>query len=217
MVNKRLSALIGAVVLIMTVSFPLYAFVIKKEALPVVTGKEASLVITQREILPVVTRKDGQPAISEKINLKAEPVVVTLKETPREILSRERDTCSAVKRGLRAGMNAKDIVQTGIKLGHSACLVIKCAIEGGGDTKEIITGAVEAGATPDVVSRCAVDAGADPQEVAESIMFAAEAGLCYYDPEGLGYSAPGEAGLTPTEITFPGGDPEGGFISPYTF
>ena len=83
--------------------------------------------------------------------------------------------------------------------------------------QEIVVGAIEAGAPTDVVSRCAVDVGADVKEVARCVMSAAAPGLCYYEPEGLGYSAPAGAGLAPIEVGLPGGDPGGGFISPSTF
>ncbi|OGW38106.1 MAG: hypothetical protein A2Y97_08480 [Nitrospirae bacterium RBG_13_39_12] len=117
-----------------------------------------------------------------------------------------KDICSAVKKTIKDGMNTREVVRTGIELGHSACLVVKCAIAGGGNLKEIITGAIEAGAPSNVVSRCSMDAGADPKAVSTIIV---QAGLlgCYFEPEGL----------EPIEVELPGGDQGGGFISPYSF
>ena len=119
----------------------------------------------------------------------------------------EKEICSAVKKSIQEGMNAKDVVQTGIKLGHNACLIVKCAIEAGGNLKDIITGAIEAGAPSHVVSRCAIDAGVEADEVAAYIMLASAPGFCYYEPEVL----------APEEIELPGGDPGGGFLSPSSF
>jgi hypothetical protein len=116
----------------------------------------------------------------------------------------ENEICSAVKKSIREGMNAKDVVQTGIKLGHNACLIVKCAIEGGGNLRDIVTGAIEAGAPSHVVSRCAIDAGVEADELTAYIMSAAAPGFCYFEPEVL----------APIEIELPGGDPGGGFLSP---
>ncbi len=121
--------------------------------------------------------------------------------------TKEQEICIAVKKAIQDGLNTKEVVKTGIQLGHSACLVVKCAIEGGGNLKEIITGAIEAGATPDVVSRCAVDAGADPKEIAGYIMLAGLPDVCYFEPQRL----------EETEIRNPQGeDSAGGFLSPST-
>lgn len=127
----------------------------------------------------------------------------------------EKEICSAVKKSIQEGINAKDVVQTGIKLGHNACLIVKCAIEGGGNLKDIVIGAIGAGATSDVVSRCIIDAGVEVDKIAAFVMLASTPGFCY-EPEGLGY-APFGAGLTPVEIGLPGGDPGGGFLSPSSF
>ncbi len=128
----------------------------------------------------------------------------------------EKEICSAVKKSIREGMNAKDVVQTGIKLGHNACLIVKCAIEGGGNLRDIVIGAIEAGAPSHVVSRCAIDAGVEVDELTAHIMLMAVPGFCYFEPEGLGYAPFGEV-LAPIEIGLPGGDPGGGFLSPSSF
>jgi hypothetical protein len=122
--------------------------------------------------------------------------------------SKETEICNAIQKTIKDGFKTKDVVKTGIELGHRACLVIKCAIEGGGDLKEIVTGAIEAGATPDVVSRCCVDAGADPKEVGGFIMLAGLPDVCYFDPQRLGEE----------ELDTPpyGENIEGGFLSPST-
>ena len=119
--------------------------------------------------------------------------------------SKEREICNSIQGAIKDGLNTKQVVVTGIKLGHSACLVVRCAIEGGGDLKEVITGAIEAGATSDVVSRCAVDAGADPQEVGGYILLAGLPDSCYLEPQRL----------EERELENPQGEETGGgFLSP---
>ena len=122
--------------------------------------------------------------------------------------AKEAEICNAIQKTIKDGFKTKDVVKTGIKLGHSVCLVIKCAIEGGGDLKEIVTGAIEAGATPNVVARCSVDAGADPKEVGGFIMLAGFPDVCYFEPQLL----------EETELDAPpyGENTEGGFLSPST-
>ncbi len=121
---------------------------------------------------------------------------------------KEAEICYAIQKTIKDGFNTKDVVKTGIKLGHRACLVVKCAIEGGGNIKEVITGAIEAGATPDVVARCAVDAGADPKEVGGFIMLAGLPDVCYFEPQLLEEEE--------VEVSPWGENTEGGFLSPST-
>src|SRR4030042_314446 len=64
----------------------------------------------------------------------AEPI----KDIPSLNNAKEKDICNAVKKTIQEGINTKDVVKTGIKLGHSACLIVKCAISGGGNVKEIV-------------------------------------------------------------------------------
>jgi hypothetical protein len=125
-----------------------------------------------------------------------------IKDIPSLNNAKEKDICNAVKKTIQEGINTKDVVKTGIKLGHSACLIVKCAINGGGNVKEIVTAAIEAGATSDVVSRCAIDAGAEAKEVARWIMLAGVPGLCYIEPQ------------TMEPIETPGGSSGGGYLSP---
>jgi hypothetical protein len=115
-----------------------------------------------------------------------------------------KDICVAVKKTIKDGLNTKDVVKTGIQLGHSACLIIKCAINAEGNLKEVVTGAIEAGTPTEVVARCATDAGADAKEVAQYISLAGVPGLCYIEPEKL----------DPLEIRVPGEQHGGGFVSP---
>jgi hypothetical protein len=122
--------------------------------------------------------------------------------------TKEAEVCNAIQKTIQSGFKTKDVVKTGIQLGHRACLVIKCAIEGGGDLKEIVTGAIEAGASPDIVARCCVDAGADPKQVGGFIMIAGLPDVCYFEPQILGEE----------ELDAPpyGENTEGGFLSPST-
>lgn len=122
--------------------------------------------------------------------------------------AKETEICNAIQKTIKDGFKTKDVVKTGITLGHRACIVVKCAIEGGGDLKEIVTGAIEAGATPAVVARCAVDAGANPKEVGGFIMLAGLPDVCYFEPQILGEE----------ELDTPpyGENTEGGFLSPST-
>jgi len=117
---------------------------------------------------------------------------------------REKDVCNAVKKAIQEGFNTKDIVKTGIELGHNVWLIVKCAISWGGELKDVVTVAIEAGATSDVVSRCAIDAGAEAKEVAKYISIAGLPGLCYLEPQKI----------DPMEIGLPGGNPGGGYLSP---
>ena len=121
---------------------------------------------------------------------------------------KEAEICHAIQKTIKDGFKTKDVVKTGIKLGHRACLVIKCAIEGGGNVKEVVTGAIEAGATPNVVARCAVDAGADPKEVGGFMMIAGLPDGCYFEPQRLEEEE--------VEVTPWGENTEGGFLSPST-
>jgi hypothetical protein len=136
--------------------------------------------------------------------------MVFAQEPVREKLTlnnpKEKDICTAVKKTIKEGLNTKDTVKTGIQLGYSACLVIKCAIMAEGNLKDIVYGAIEGGTPPEVVARCATDAGADAKDVAQYISSAGLPGLCYVQPEKL------EA----MEIWVPGGNPGGGYLSPYT-
>jgi hypothetical protein len=125
----------------------------------------------------------------------------------------QRNICGAVKTTIEQGMNNRDVVRTAIELGNSPCLVVKCAIYGGGDLKQIISGAMEAGATSDVVSRCAIDAGANSREVSASLLQAGIS-LCYFEPEGLPYTPPGDNPAPLDPIPKPNPDPP---ISPSTF
>jgi hypothetical protein len=122
--------------------------------------------------------------------------------------AKEAEICNAIQKTIKDGFKTKEVVKTGIQLGHRACLVIRCAIEGGGDLKEVVTGAIEAGATPAVVARCSVDAGADPKEVGGFIMLAGFPDVCYFEPQILGEE----------EMNAPpyGENTEGGFLSPST-
>jgi hypothetical protein len=122
--------------------------------------------------------------------------------------AKEAEICNAIQKTIKDGFKTKEVVKTGIQLGHRACLVIRCAIEGGGDLKEVITGAIEAGAAPAVVARCSVDAGADPKEVGGFIMLAGFPDVCYFEPQILGEE----------ELNAPpyGDNTEGGFLSPST-
>ena len=122
--------------------------------------------------------------------------------------AKEAEICNAIQKTIKDGFKTKEVVKTGIQLGHRACLVIRCAIEGGGDLKEVVTGAIEAGATPAVVARCSVDAGADPKEVGGFIMLAGFPDVCYFEPQILGQE----------ELDAPpyGENTEGGFLSPST-
>ena len=141
--------------------------------------------------------------ISAQIAYSEEPIKNALSINK----TKEKEICSAIKKTIQDGLNTKDVVKTGIKLGHSACLVIKCAIEGGGSLKEVVTGAIEAGASADVVSRCCIDAGADPQDVAGFILIAGLPDVCFFEPQMLG----------PTEIEKPDDqDSAGGYLSPST-
>jgi hypothetical protein len=129
----------------------------------------------------------GQRALIEQLSLK-------------EILSGRgvagSNICGAVQATIKEGTGARDVVKTAVELGHSACLVVKCALHSGGSLEEVIGGAIEAGATSDVVSRCALDAGAEAKEVDRSLLRAGLS-LCYIEPEGLGYSPPGDTPLDP--------------------
>jgi hypothetical protein len=114
-----------------------------------------------------------------------------------------KNICSSIQKSIQQEINAKDVVKTAIKLGHSACLVVKCAIAGGGKLADVIPGAIEAGATPDVISRCAIDAGAEASGVAE-ILSTCSLGPCYFVPDGLGYSSSEGGGVISTGNTLPG-------------
>ena len=119
-----------------------------------------------------------------------------------------KDSCIVVKRLIKEEINTKEIVKTGVQLGHSACLIVKCAISGGGKLEEIIDGALEAGATTDVIAKCAVDAGANPQEVANLLTDLGQVAFCIA-PEEL---------LETIPISLPGSENQGGgVISPSSF
>lgn len=118
----------------------------------------------------------------------------------------QNNICSAVKSTINEGMNTRDVVRTAIELGNSPCLVVKCAVYAGGDLKQIISGAIESGATSDVVSRCAIDAGANAGEVSASLM-GAGVSLCYFEPEGLPYTPPGDNPTPFDPIPKPNPDP----------
>ena len=119
--------------------------------------------------------------------------------------AKEKDICIAVKKTIKEGAKTKEVVKTGIQLGHNACLIVKCAIQAEGNLKEIIIGAIEAGATQDVVARCAIDAEADAREVAQYIREAGFAGLCYVEPQEI----------EPIDPNLPGDETTGrGFVSP---
>lgn len=126
----------------------------------------------------------------------------SLKDIIAQQYAIEKDICPVVKKTILQGLNTKDIIKTCVQMGHDVCIIVKCAIEVNTNLEQIITGAIEAGATSDVVSRCAIDGGADPKNVAKVL------------ETGLGYSPPLAIGLTPVEISFPGGSPGGGTISP---
>jgi hypothetical protein len=120
--------------------------------------------------------------------------------------TKDKDICTAVKKTMKEGFNAKDIVQTGIQLGYSACLIIKCAIMAEGNLKDIVYGAIEGGTPPEVVARCATDAGAEAKDVAQYISSAGSPGFCYVQPEKL----------ENMEIKVPGNNPAGGYLSPHS-
>ncbi len=130
-------------------------------------------------------------------------------DTLKDILSKkyqeQKDICPVVKNTILEGQSSKDVTKTGILLGYDACLVIRCAIEAKGELDQVIAGALEAGTTSDVCSRCAINAGADPAAVAKAL------------ETGLGYSPPMGAGLAPVEIGQPGGNTNGGKLSPSGF
>lgn len=125
----------------------------------------------------------------------------------------QRHICSAVKNTIEEGMSSLDVVRTAIELGNSPCLIVKCAIYGGGDLKQIIEGAIQAGATSDVVSRCAIDAGADSREVSAALKQTGLS-LCYFEPEGLPYTPPGDNPPPFQPVPTPNPNPP---ISPSTF
>jgi hypothetical protein len=126
----------------------------------------------------------------------------SLKDIIAKHYAEEKEICPVVKKTILQGMDIKEITRTCVQMGHDVCMVVKCAVEANGNLEQIITGALEAGATSDVVSRCAIDGGADPKNVAKVF------------ETGLGYSPPLAVGLAPVEISFPGGTPGGGSISP---
>lgn len=129
----------------------------------------------------------------------------TLKDVLSKKYQAEKDICPVVKKTILEGQSSKDVTKTSIQLGHDACLVIRCAIEAKGQLDQVIAGALEVGTTSDVCSRCAIDAGADPAAVAKAL------------ETGLGYSPPLAAGLAPVEIGLPGGNRNGGNLSPSGF
>jgi len=119
----------------------------------------------------------------------------TLKDNLAKRYSQEKDICPVVKNAIYEGLNTKDITKSCIELGHDACLVIRCGIEAKGNLRQIILGAIEAGTTSDVCAKCAMDAGAKAGDIAKIL------------EEGLGYSPAGGEGLTPIEVSVPGGPP----------
>jgi hypothetical protein len=131
--------------------------------------------------------------------------LVFAQESLKDVLTKEyrqeKDICPVVKNTIRSGMNTKEITKACIEMGHDACLVVRCAVQANGNLEQIMTGAIEAGATSDVCARCAMNAGADPREIARIL------------ETGLGYSAVSGGGLTPVDISLPGGNKGGGVLS----
>ena len=138
------------------------------------------------------------------ISLLAQGLVFA-EQSLKDILNKEyrqgKDISLVAKNAIQSGMNAKEVTKACIELSHDACVVVSSAIEAKGNLEQIITGAVEAGATADVCSRCAMNAGADSKEIARIL------------ETGVGYSVAGGGGLTPIDISLPGGNRSGGVLS----
>lgn len=129
---------------------------------------------------------------------------------------KEKEVCVFISDKIKLGANIKKYVKTSILLGYKACPLIKCAVLGGGKLDEVVAGAVEAGAAHDVISKCCMEAGVSGGELAKTFAAMGSPELCFVNPEGLGYSPPGEE-LIPIDPTVLDRRTGGSPVSPSSF